>query len=251
MHEFATGVGDIGRGLAVLRAHPALWKWIIAPAIVSLLLLAAAVVGVLAAAGPVVGWATGHLPGWLAPTATRILTVLVVAALAAAALFLFTAVAGMIAGPFNEQLSEHVEAELTGRPPSPFSLREFSHGAVISVVHGIRRLIAALVGLALVVAVGFVPVIGTIAAIVLGAWFAGTAAAYDCYDAVFGRRAMAYRDKLAFLAGHRGRTLGLGLAVSGMLLVPGLNLIALGVGSAGATVAVHALGRGPIQPPGR
>ena len=60
---------------------------------------------------------------------------------------------------------------------------------------------------------------------------------------------MAYRDKLAYLARHRGRTLGLGLAVSGMLLVPGLNLIALGLGSAGATVAVHALGA--IQRPGR
>jgi CysZ protein len=251
MHELATGVGDIGRGLAVLRAHPALWKWIIAPAIVSLLLLAAAVVGVVWAVGPVVGWATGHLPGWLAGAMGRILTVLLVAALAAAALLLFTAVAGMITGPFNEQLSEHVEAELTGRPPSPFSWREFVHGAAVSVVHGVRRLAAALVGLAIVFAVGFVPVIGTIAAVVLGAWLAGTAAAYDCYDAVFGRRAMAYGDKLAYLARHRGRTLGLGLAVSGMLLVPGLNLIALGVGSAGATVAVHALGRGAIQRPGR
>ncbi len=242
MHELATGVGDIGRGLAVLRAHPKLWKWIIAPAVVSLLLLAAAVLGVLHLVGPVVDWATAHLPGWLAAVGW-IVTALLVAALATAALLLFTSVAGMIAGPFNEQLSEHVEAELTGRPPPPFSPREFVHGAAISVVHGVRRLAAALVGLAIVFAVGFVPVVGTIAAIVLAAWFAGTAAAYDCYDAVFGRRAMAYRDKLAFLAGHRGRTLGLGLAVSGMLLVPGLNLIALGVGSAGATVAVHALRR--------
>jgi len=180
------------------------------------------------------------------PATTQILTALIAGVLVAAALFLFTSVAGMIAGPFNEMLSEHVEAKLTGRPPSPFSLREFVHGAAISIVHGVRRLVAALAGLAVVFAVGFVPVIGTIAAVVLGAWFAGTAAAYDCYDAIFGRRTMAYRDKLAYLAQHRGRTLGLGLAVSAMLLVPGLNLIALGIGSAGATVAVHALGRGAI-----
>lgn len=241
MHELATGVGDIGRGLGVLRAHPRLWKWIVAPAVVSAVLLAAAVVGIVHATGPVVGWVTGHLPGWLASAATRILTAIVIGALIVAALFLFTSIAGMIAGPFNEQLSEHIEAELTGRPPSPFSLGEFAHGALISVVHGIRRLIAALVGLTLVFAVGLVPVIGTVAAVVLAAWFAATAASYDCYDAVFGRRAMAYRDKLAYLAHHRGRTLGLGLAVSGMLLVPGLNLVALGLGSAGATVAVHAV----------
>jgi CysZ protein len=111
------------------------------------------------------------------------------------------------------------------------------------VVHAARRLAAALIGLALVFALGFVPVIGTIAALVVALWFAATAAAYDSYDAVLGRRAMAYRDKLAYLARHRGRTLGLGLAVAGMLLVPGLNLIALGVGAAGATAADHAIQR--------
>jgi CysZ protein len=246
MHQLATGVGDIGRGLGVLRAHPRLWKWIIAPAVVSAVLLAAAVFGIVHAVGPVAGWVTDHLPGWLASAATRILTAVVIGALIVAALFLFTSIAGIIAGPFNEQLSEHVEAELTGRPPPPFSLREFAHGALVSVIHGIRRLIAALVGLALVFAIGLVPVIGTVAAVVLAIWFAATAASYDCYDAVFGRRAMAYRDKLAYLAHHRGRTLGLGLAVSGMLLVPGLNLVALGLGSAGATVAVHAVQRAAL-----
>jgi CysZ protein len=112
------------------------------------------------------------------------------------------------------------------------------------VVHALRRLAVALAGIALVFAVGLVPVVGTIAALGIAAWFAGTAAAYDCYDAVFGRRSMAYRDKLAYLSRHRGRTLGLGLAVAGLLLVPGLNLLALALGSAGATVADHAIQRG-------
>ena len=87
------------------------------------------------------------------------------------------------------------------------------------------------------VALGFVPVVGSVAAVAVAVWFAASAASYDCYDAVFGRRMMAYRDKIAYLARHRGRTLGLGLAVAGLLLVPGLNLIALGLGAAGATIA--------------
>jgi len=243
MRDLATGLGDVGRGFAVLNAHPRLWKWVIAPAIVSLVLLAAAVLGILHLVHPVVDWATAHLPSWLASVAGPILTVVVVGALGFAGLFVFTAVAGMVAGPFNELLSEHVEAELLGRPAPPFSLREFAHGAVLGIFHGLRRLVAALLSLVLVFALGFVPVVGTIAAIVVGAWLAASAASYDCYDAVFGRRMMAYRDKLAYLARHRGRTLGLGLGVAGMLLVPGLNLIALGVGAAGATVAAHALGR--------
>ena len=243
MHELATGVGDIGRGFAVLNAHPALWKWVIAPAIVTLLLLGAAVLGIVHLVDPLVGWATAHLPSAIASVASKFLTVLIVGALIAGGLFVFAAVAGMIAGPFNELLSEHVEARLTGTPAPPFSLREFAHGAVLGIVHGLRRLAIALGGLVIVFAVGFVPVIGTIAAILLAAWFAATGAAYDCYDAVFGRRMMPYRDKLAYLSRHRGRTLGLGLAVAGMLLVPGLNLVALGVGAAGATVAARAMAR--------
>jgi CysZ protein len=243
MHQLATGVRDVGRGLAVLKAHPSLWKWLIAPAVISLVLMAAAVVGILHAVDPVAGWLAGHLPGWLASIAGTLLRVLVLVVLGIAGLFVFTTVAGMIAGPFNELLSEHVEAVITGRPAPPFSLREFVHGAILGIVHGIRRLVATLVGLALVFALGFVPVIGTIAAVPLGIWFAATAASYDCYDAVLSRRAMAYRDKLAYLAHHRWRTLGLGVAVAGMLLVPGLNLIALGVGAAGATVAADALRR--------
>lgn len=241
MQQLATGVRDVGRGLAVLKAHSSLWKWLIAPAIISLLLLVAAVVGILHVVDPLVGWLSAHLPSWLASAAGTLLRLLVLALLGTAALFVFTTVAGMIAGPFNELLSEHVEAVLTGRPAPPFSLRELIHGAILGVVHGIRRLVVALLGVVLVLVLGFVPVVGTIAAVLIGAWLAATAASYDCYDAVLSRRAMAYRDKLAYLARHRGRTLGLGLAVAGMLLVPGLNLIALGIGAAGATVAAEAL----------
>jgi CysZ protein len=237
MTQLATGVGDLGRGLAALRAHPALWKWLVAPAIITLLLVVVAVIGIAHAVDPVVAWVTAHLPGWLASVIGGLLSILVIGVLVAAALFAFTAIAGLVAGPFCERLSEHLEAALTGRPPSPFSLRELVHGTLLSVVHAARRLLAALVGLAVVFALGFVPVVGTIAAVVVAVWFAATAASYDCYDAVFGRRMMAYRDKTAYLARHRGRTLGLGLAVAGLLLVPGLNLIALGLGSAGATIA--------------
>jgi CysZ protein len=237
MYQLAAGFRDVARGLAVIKAHRSLWKWLLAPAIISLLLVVAAVLGIVHAVSPVVGWTAMHLPDRLASIASSLLHVVVITLLSAAALLVFTTVAGAIAGPFNELLSERVESVLTGRPPSPFSLVEFVHGALIGAVHAVRRLFAALIGIALVFALGFIPVAGAIVAALVAGWFAATAASYDCYDAVFGRRAMRYRDKLAYLAHDRARTLGLGIAVTGMLLVPGLNLLALGIGSAGATVA--------------
>ena len=58
-------------------------------------------------------------------------------------------------------------------------------------------------------------------------------------SAVETRMVVLRADKLAYLAEHRSRTYGLGAATAGMLLVPGLNLVALGLGAAGATVAMH------------
>jgi len=237
MDQLATGVRDVGRGLGVLRAHPGLWKWVVAPAVITLLLIVALVAGIIHVVDPIEGWAVSHLPSALAHVASSLLTTLIVVALSAGALLVFVPLAGMVAGPFNEMLSEHIEAAVTGKPPVAFSLSAFVHGLVLGILHGVRRLVGALVGLAIVVALGFVPVIGTVAAAVVAGWFAARGTAYDCYDAVLARRAMAYGDKLAYLARYRQRTLGLGAAVAGMLLVPGLNLIALGLGAAGATVA--------------
>jgi CysZ protein len=98
--------------------------------------------------------------------------------------------------------------------------------------------IVAVLGAMMVFAIGLVPVIGTIAALVIGGYFSARAAAYDCYDAVLSRRDLPYDQKAAYLAARRSRTLGLGATTAGLLLVPGVNLLALGVGAAGATLAV-------------
>jgi CysZ protein len=241
--QLASGFHDIGRGYRVLRAHPVLWKWVIAPALITLVLFAALIVGIWALVAPLRDWLAGHLPDVLAHVASSLLTTLVIVVLAVFGLSLFVSIAGIIAGPFNEALSERIESRLTAVPMTPFSLHEFGHGLWLAIGHGLRRLLASLVGLVVVFAIGFVPVIGTIAAIVFGAWLTAYGAAYDCYDAVLARRFWAYRRKIDYLAHHRMRTMGLGAAVAGMLLVPGLNLVALGLGAAGATVAAHQLDR--------
>jgi len=239
MRDFTRGTGDLSRGLAAIRACPGAWKWLVAPALVTLLLIAAAIAGIAHVTDPLVRWVTDHLPSFLAGAAGALVEIILVAVLGLGALLIFTAVAGAIAGPFNERLSERIEAHLTGRPVPAFSLPGFLHELSLGIVHGIRRVIVALLGAIVVFAIGLVPVVGTIAALVLGFWFVARGAAYDCYDAVLARRAMAYRDKLAYLERHRARTLGLGATVAALLLVPGVNLVALGLGAAGATVAAH------------
>lgn len=237
MVAFVTGLGDVQRGFVALRRHPRLWKYVVAPAVITAALVVGAVIGVAHLLHPLVGWVHAHLPAWLAGVVGSTLAVVVGVALWSAVAIVFVPLAGVIAGPFAERLSEHLEAALTGQPAAPSSFGDLVHSLILSIVHGLRRLLASLVGVVLVFILGFAPVIGTIAAVIVAAWIAAAAAAYDSYDAVLARRLMPYRGKLAYLAHTRGRTMGLGAAVAGLLLVPGLNLIALGLGAAGATVA--------------
>ena len=248
MTELGRGLGDLGRGFRFLNAHPGLWGWVVAPALVTLVLLAGAIAGVVWLARPLVEGATGWMPGFLQGAASWVMWILVVTGLGLGALLVFVAMVGVVAGPFCELLSEAVEERATGRPAPPFALGVFLRGAALGVAHALRRLVGSLFGLVLVLAIGMVPVVGTIAAAVLAGWLAARASAYDCYDAVLARRELAYADKLAYLARYPGRTFGLGAGVAGMLLSPGVNLLAVGVGAAGATLAALELDDGAPGP---
>jgi CysZ protein len=237
MSTLGRGAGDVGRGFRFLNAHPRLWGWVIAPGVLTLAILIGLIVGVAHLVDPLVGWATGWLPGFLQGIVGALLSIVVVVAVGFGALLVFVTVVGIVAGPFNEMLSEAIEARVTRRPAPKFSLRALLRSAAIGLVHGLRRLGVALLGFLLLFVLGFVPVIGTLAALAIGFWLAARAAAYDCYDAVLARRELSYREKHAYLARHRRRSMGLGAMVAAMLFVPGLNLVALGLGAAGATLA--------------
>jgi CysZ protein len=241
VQQLARGARDVTAGFRFLSANPGLWRWVIAPALVTLLLLVAAIWGVAALAAPLVDRITGALPSWAEGGTRVIVWIVAIAALGLGAILVFVAVVGVVAGPFNEILSAQVEERLTGRPAPPWRAGAFLRGALVGLAHGLRRLVVAVLGFVVVFAVALVPGVGTIAAAVLGGWLGARSAAYDCYDAVLSRRDLSYAAKTAYVARHRQRTFGLGLAVAGLLLVPGLNLVALGVGAVGATLAAHEL----------
>lgn len=239
MKEVSRGLGDVGHALDFLKSRPRLWKWLVMPAIVTLLVLVGLVLGVTALVDPLIAWVAAHVPSWLEAIVSWILRIVVVVGVGMAAMVVFVGVAGMIAGPFNEMLSEAVEEELTGKKGPPFALGAFLRDALVGIGHALRRLALSVVWLVLLFALGFVPVIGTIAAFVIGLYLAAAGCAYDSYDAVLARRGMSYAEKQAFLAKHRQRSMGIGGAVAGMLLVPFVNLVALGLGATAATLALN------------
>lgn len=232
--ELGRGVYDGVRGAAYLIGHPRLWGWVLAPAIVIALVLVALIGGIVGMLSAPIATVAAVLPGHFAENLLKIAATIV---LAIASYSLFISAAAVIAGPFNEMLSESIEEHETGEPSPKFSLLRFVADAAVGMLHAIRRVVVYLfVILALLVLGLVVPVVGSIAATVLGAIATARFASYDAYDAVWARRRLRYRQKMAFLRAHRWRTLGLGAVVAGILLVPGLNLVALAIGATGATL---------------
>jgi CysZ protein len=237
MRELLRGAHDVGRGLRFVRAHPETRRWLVAPAIVTLVLLAGAIAAAVALSRPLVERVAAYVPDFAYDLVSTGISIIVVAGLAVGAFLVFVVVAGVVAGPFNEILSERVEEIVTGKPAPSFALGAFLKNSGLALSHAVRRLAIAIGGLVVVFAIGFVPGIGTAAAAAFAFVIAARAAAYDSYDAVLGRRSLRYAAKAKYLEDRRARTLGLGAVVAGLLLVPIVNLLAFGLGAVGATLA--------------
>ena len=176
--------------------------------------------------------------------AGSVLEIIAVLALAFASISICISVAALIAGPFNEMLSESIEEHLTGVPGPRLRLGRFVVDLVVGIAHTLRRVLVYLVVMGALLVLGVVvPVVGTIVTTVGGAIATARFASYDAYDAIWARRRWRYRAKIEYLRINRWRTLGLGAVVAALLLVPGLNLIGLSIGAAAATLRVVELER--------
>jgi CysZ protein len=232
--ELVRGAYDGLRGAAYLARHRRLWVWIAAPMVLAALILALTVGSVLGMLSAPIAGIAAYLPGsW----ADNVLKLVAGVLLTIASFTIFISLAALIAAPFNEQLSEKIEEQVTGVPAPRFRIGRFFVDVVIGIAHAARRVFVYLVvmGGLLVVSIA-VPVAGTTLAMVLGAIATARFASYDAFDAVWARRRYKYRAKVGYLRAHRWRTLGMGGVVAVPLVVPGLNVIALAIGATAATL---------------
>jgi CysZ protein len=248
--QLSAGFGDALRGASHLTRHPRLWIWVALPAVIIAILLIVLIGAVVTWLSPFIASITHYLPGhWAAGVVKVLLGIL----LAIASFSVVFSLASLIAGPFNELLSEAIEEQLTGQPGPKFRLLEFLHDVAIGAIHALRRIFVYLLTMGALLVIGLVvPVVGTAIAMI-GSWLATARfASYDAYDAVFSRRRMRYRAKLQYLNHNVWRTMGLGGAMALVSIVPVLNLLALSVGAAGATLRMtRPSSPGAMQPVSR
>ena len=155
--------------------------------------------------------------------------------LLALAYFLTLILAGIVASPFNEALSERAEELMMGRAvPAEEGWKALivggARGVATAAATGIPRAF-------LVVALGLIPGIGPILAAVVGAYF--IAVGYTDY--ALERRRYSLKRKLSVIWKHCRMAIGFGVGANILLLVPLLNFLCMPIAVVGGTAVAIAL----------
>lgn len=244
-----TVIRELGRGIRFfLRGFGA---WISSPKLMFLgavpaLIVGAVVLSVVIAAivnlDAIAAWVTPFADPWepFWRDATRIgASLALLIAVVLLGLATFTALTLAVGDPFYERIWLAVEAREGGfvRADEPGFWASIGRG----IVSGLRLLLPSIgVGL-LLFAVGLIPVVGGIAAIVLGAIFGGRLLARELLARPFEGRGIEEPRQKALRRAHRARLTGFGATGYLLFLVPFGAVVAMPAAVAGSTLLAREL----------
>ena len=228
------GAGCLLRGVKLL-GHPRLRPFVIVPLVVNVLIFGSLIGWGLSA---LITWINGWmawLPDWLSPI-EWILWPLIGIAIALVTGYAFTAVALLIASPFNALLAEKAEELIRGRPVP--GLEGFG-AALMSVPRGMVRELTKLLHylpMALfVLLVSVVPALNALAPLLwflLGAWMMSLQFA----DYPMDNHQYSFRDVRRAVAERRLSSLGFGGLVAACAGIPIVNFFVVPAAVVGATI---------------
>ena len=254
--DFARGAGYVPRGFRRLL-EPGLRSYVWLPLLINVVVFTALFWGGTEAFGSLLDWllpAPSEVSGegWWAATkaflleaARWLLWPLFLLAAAVVMFYTFTAVANLLASPFNGMLAARVEERAGGRLPPGAA----AGGMVVEVAGALRdelrkMLHFALLALPLVV-LSLVPVLNVAAPLLwllYGAWVL----ALEYMDYPLGNHGVTFPEQRRQLRRRRLLFLGFGAGVLAMTLVPGLNLLAMPTAVIAAAM-LHAEEGGQLQ----
>jgi CysZ protein len=246
MRDFLTGISTIPSALRLLGA-PGLRAFVWLPILINAVVFVGLfVLGYAWIQAVLAGWlpdpAAIHTDSWLGwlyyafvQLAFWVLLPLYLMASAVIAFFSFTAVANLIAAPFNGMLSARVESRLTGSMPEAIQAR----GVVVEVGGAIadegRKLAYFALWIVPLLILTLIPGLNLLAGplwLAAGVWMI----ALEYMDYPLGNRGMAFNEQRRWLRGRIARHSGLGAGILALTLIPGLNLVAMPTGVIAATL---------------
>jgi len=240
--DFLTGIGFLGRGLAVYARNPGLVLLGMLPALIAFVVLVTGFGAVLYFLGPESRALTGFAHGWPAG-ARELVQALAEAAIVVVSVFLviivYTGLTLLIGDPFYEKISQRVEDQLGGVPNAvnlPFwkELRR-------SVGESVRLVVfSAAIGILLFVG-GLLPAVGQTVVPVIAAFIGGWALTVELTGIPFARRGLRLRDRRRILRQHRWLALGFGVSVFVCFFIPLGAVLVMPAAVIGATLLTRRL----------
>lgn len=235
--EFIGGTKYLVRGLAMWLTSPRLMLIGAVPAFLVGVVYVAGVVVLILNLQSIAVWASPFASDWDEPWRSSV-RVVAAAATVAASLFVvaytFVAVTLLVGDPFYERIWRRVENELGAAPVEP--QRGVWRSVGRSLVDAVRLLLlAVLVGLVVLV-IGFIPGLGQLAALLLGALFGGWILALELTSLAFDARGFTLTSRRRILRKHRPRSLGFGVFTYLLFLIPGAAVVVMPAAVAGAAL---------------
>jgi CysZ protein len=228
--NFLTGAAYLLQGLKIL-GQPGLRRYFVIPLLINM-----TVFSLLGWFGisqfsmfldwllPESGWL--HLLRWL-------LWPLFALAMLLLTFYSFTAVANLIAAPFNALLAEKVELHLTGRRPAqpPGSLLASLAPALRSELRKLGYFLLRALPLLLLFIIPGVNLLASPLWLLFNAWYLSL----EYIDYPMGNEGFGFTEQHAWMRERRGLALGFGGAATLLMMIPILNFAAMPVAVAGAT----------------
>ncbi len=228
------GAGYLARGASLLK-HPALRLFVLVPLLVNILIFGSLIWYGLSYLSALMDSWLGNIPGWL-DFIRWIIWPLVGLTVSLVTGYLFTAVALVIASPFNALLAEKAEELVTGKPVNSL---EGLGAALLAVPRGIvRELLKLLYYLpmaAFVLIMSFIPVLNVVAPVLwllLGAWMMSL----QFIDYPMDNHQLSFADVKEAARARRLSSMGFGGIVAVCTGIPVVNFFVVPAAVVGATL---------------
>lgn len=234
MQDFLKGFNAMLEGLRLVR-QPGLRRFVVVPLLINTVLFTALIYAAVSGFGWLLDYLLGVLPEWLHWLQYLLWPLFAVSVLLILA-YTFTLLANLIAAPFNGVLAEAVEKHLTGQPfEQTGNWRALLADIPPSLASEAQKLgYFALRALPLLL-LFLIPGINLMAPL-LWTLFSAWILALEYADYPMDNHGLKFRDQRPRLRGKRLMTLGFGLTVLGLMLIPVVNFLAMPAAVAGATV---------------
>ncbi|MBB5616876.1 EI24 domain-containing protein [Microcella frigidaquae] len=231
VRELLAGAALVPRGFALWRTRPGAMALGMVPALIAATLIAVVLITLGLNVEALAQAITPFADGWAERDRgilRTLLALLLVAGAITATIYTFTTLTLLIGDPFYERIWRAAEEDLGGFTPSPLRFWRSVGDGVLLVLRALGYALTTWV-------IGLIPVVGSVAAAIVGPMLAGHLIARELTTRPFQARGIDLTGRGRLLRGSRSRELGFGIATQLVFLVPGGAIAVMPAAVAGAT----------------